>query len=269
MKKIEGEQVKTSQGLVYCSFENHLKDKTLVLVHGNSSSSGFWGPLAEGLKQHFNILAFDLPGHGRSPVPEKPKETYSFPAYADLLAEIINNFDLKDYYLVGHSLGGHIILETLDRLSGCKGVIIMGTPPFTFPPQPEKAFQMSPQFLSFLQSGSDRAVMESVFKNMLPESKGRFAELLFEDYFKTDPQAREFLIHNLSLGKLTDELKVLQQTKIPLFVVVAEHDQMVNPGYFTEFLPEKELIRISGSGHYAPLEKHEAFGKLILEKFIA
>lgn len=76
-----GELVNTSYGAVYRSLINNQQDKTLVLLHGNSSSTRFWEPLLTGsLRHHFNFLAFDLPGHGHSPIPEDPVATYSFPA---------------------------------------------------------------------------------------------------------------------------------------------------------------------------------------------
>ena len=264
------ELLKTQYGLVFCSFVDNQEERTLVFLHGNSSSANFWKPLMESeLREAFNFLTFDLPGHGNSPVPENPQETYSLTAYADLLLEIISKFDLKNYFLLGHSLGGHIILESLDGLSDCKGAIVMGTPPLTLPPQLEMAFLMSPQFISFMQSGTDRGIMESTFKSMVPEDNEALADLLFEDYFKTDPQAREFLTQNIYQGKFVDELKVLQQTEIPVYIVIAEQDQMVNPAYFTHFLSDQELIRVPAAGHYAPLEKPEAFVRLILERFIA
>ncbi len=265
-----GEQVKTRYGFVYCLFTDHQQDKTLILLHGNSSSGNFWKPLVEShLRKAFNFLVFDLPGHGQSPVPEDPSGTYSFPAYSDLLVEIISHYDVKNYVLFGHSLGGHVILESLERLGGCKGVVLMGTPPLTIPPQLEMAFNMSPQFISFMQSGSDRDVIEQTFKSMLPEEKEDLAGLLFEDYFKTDPRARDFLNRNIHQGKFIDELKVLKQTKVPVCLVVSENDQMVNSSYFKNFLPDQELNCISGAGHYAPLEKPEIFAELILKKFVA
>lgn len=183
------------------------------------------------------------------------------------MTEIIDYFELRDFCLFGHSLGGHVILESPDKLEKSKGAIIMGTPPLTIPPQLEKAFLMSPEFLSFLQSGSDKTVMEKTFRSMMPEEQGDFAEVLLEDYFRTDPHARTLLTQNISEGKLVDEIKVLQQTHVPVYVVTAENDRMVNNEYFAQFISGKEVVKISDSGHYAPLEKPEAFTDLIIEKF--
>ena len=255
MAKNTGELLKTHRGFVYCSLVDNQQERTLIFLHGNSSSSSFWQPLVESeVLNAFNLLAFDLPGHGNSPVPENPKDTYSLPAYADLLVEIVHHFKLNNYFLFGHSLGGHIILESLDRLKDCRGAMIMGTPPLTIPPQLEKAFQMSPQFISFMQSGADREVMRSTFNSMVAEDKRNLADLLFEDYFRTDPQARALLTENIYQGKFIDELKVLQNTEVPVYIVVAEQDEMVNSAYFTHFLPDQELLKVPAAGHYAPLE---------------
>ena len=270
MAKNTGELLKTRHGFVHCSLVDNQLERTIIFLHGNSSSGGFWEPLMNSeIRNSFNLLTFDLPGHGNSPVPENPKETYSFPAYADIIVEIVNHFKLSSYFLFGHSLGGHIILEALDQLKNCKGAMIMGTPLLTIPPQLELAFRMSPQFMSFMQSGADREVMKSTFESMVAEDKRHLADLLFQDYFRTDPQARALLTENIYEGKFVDELQRLKNTEIPVYVIVAEKDEMVNPDYFTHFLPDQELVRFPAAGHYAPLEKHEHFSRLILEKFTA
>lgn len=267
MTNYKEELVKTSKGSVHSTFVDNQQDKTLVLLHGNSSSTNFWKPLMESrLRNGFNLLAFDLPGHGKSPVPENPQESYSLPTYAELLVEIVNAFSLKKYVLFGHSLGGHVVLEALERLAGCEAAFIMGTPPFTLPPRLELAFHMSPQFVSFMQSGTDRAVMEDTFKSMLPAEKKSEAKLLFEDYFKTDPQARTLLTQNILQGRFVDELEVVKNSQVPVYILIAEQDQMVNPAYFPRFFPVTETILLPGTGHYAPLEAPDAITKIIMDK---
>lgn len=267
MANYKEELINTSKGSVHSTFVDNQQDKTLVLLHGNSSSSNFWKPLMESsLRNSFNLLAFDLPGHGNSPVPNHPQESYSLPAYAEVLVEIVSAFSLKSYALFGHSLGGHVVLEALDQLPACEAAFIMGSPPFTLPPRLELAFHMSPQFVNFMQSGADRALMEATFKSMLSQEKEPLTKLLIEDYFKTDPQARALLTQNIYQGKFINELEVMKSSPVPVYILIAEGDQMVNPAYFDQLLSGMETILIPGTGHYAPLEAPDAFARIILDK---
>ncbi len=268
MEKHKGELIQTTQGPLNYLFIDNQQETTLVLLHGNSSSVAFWKPLMEGgLRQHFNFLAFDLPGHGHSPIPEHPDETYSLAAYAQILQEIVSKLKLKEYVLFGHSLGGHIILQALNSLNGCKAAFVIGTPPLTIPLRLELAFQMSPQFINFMQAGTDPVIMEATFKSMFPEEKESLASILLEDYFRTDPQARVLLAQNIQQGKFIDEFKVLQSSRIPVYLLSAEADQMVNPAYFRQLPAATAVISVPAAGHYAPLEHAAAFEQLILEKF--
>ncbi|HEY9078307.1 MAG TPA: alpha/beta hydrolase [Anaerolineaceae bacterium] len=76
-----------------------------ILVHGAGGSQLSWTP---GLRRlpGTNVLAIDLPGHGRSPRPA----LQSIQAYTDCLEELRAALQLDQIVLVGHSMGGAISL---------------------------------------------------------------------------------------------------------------------------------------------------------------
>ncbi len=79
-----------------------------LLIHGWSSSSYAMSPLMGLLAQRFSVIAVDLPGYGKSPaLPERA----TIPAYADLLADLLEEISDGPVVLVGHSMGGMISLE--------------------------------------------------------------------------------------------------------------------------------------------------------------
>jgi pimeloyl-ACP methyl ester carboxylesterase len=57
-------------------------------------------------------LAYDRRGHGRS---EEPGRGYDFDTLADNLAEVIEQLDLRDLILVGHSMGCAEVVRYLSR----------------------------------------------------------------------------------------------------------------------------------------------------------
>jgi pimeloyl-ACP methyl ester carboxylesterase len=260
--------IATPLGMVFSEFTDNQQEKNLVLLHGNSSSHRFWSPLLQGkLKTYYNFLTFDLPGHGQSPAAEDAALTYSLPSYVEILKDVLKSYNLKHYYIFGHSLGGHVVLEALEHLDNCMGAMIMGTPPFCMPPRIDLAFRMSPQFINFMQSGSDRAIMEATFISMLPPDKASLASLLIEDYFDTDPQSRLMLAQNIMAGMVQDEIACLRSAQIPVFLLISEDDQMVNPAYFTELLSDQKIFWLENTGHYAPLEQPDIVADILVEKF--
>ncbi len=82
---------------------------TLILVHGGLDHARNWDWVARALRENFHVYALDLRGHGNSAW--APGALYSVAEHVlDLsaLADVINDFPI---YLIGHSLGGFIVLQ--------------------------------------------------------------------------------------------------------------------------------------------------------------
>lgn len=100
----------------------------LVFLHGMGSSSGTWARQLEILEDRFTVVAWDLLGHGQSPVPEAP-ELYSRDEALNDLDDIVGELDQKPV-LIGHSLGGYLSLAyAATRPGAIRGMIVMATGP--------------------------------------------------------------------------------------------------------------------------------------------
>ena len=80
----------------------------IVLIHGITSSSAVWEPVASTLARHFTVLAPDLLGHGAS---AKPRGDYSMGAFASGLRDLVVSLGLGPATVVGHSLGGGVAMQ--------------------------------------------------------------------------------------------------------------------------------------------------------------
>lgn len=83
--------------------------QSLVLVHGNMSSSVHYQILMEKLEDEFEMYALDLPGFGDSTYNNSCDTLHQMSKY---LTEFIIKLDLRDIYLMGWSTGGGISMET-------------------------------------------------------------------------------------------------------------------------------------------------------------
>jgi pimeloyl-ACP methyl ester carboxylesterase len=89
-------------------YTSHGQGRPLLFIHGFGASSYSWQRLSPELSKTNRVLLLDLKGHGASP---KPVDTaYSLRDQAELVAEFINQHDLRDLTLVGHSMGGGVAL---------------------------------------------------------------------------------------------------------------------------------------------------------------
>jgi pimeloyl-ACP methyl ester carboxylesterase len=95
---------------------DHAPRTGIVLIHGACSDSRCWAPTVAALAARapdVPVLAVDLPGRGRSPV---PLAGVTLAACVDETARQIGEAGLDDVVLVGHSLAGVILPGVATRL---------------------------------------------------------------------------------------------------------------------------------------------------------
>jgi pimeloyl-ACP methyl ester carboxylesterase len=87
----------------------------VVLVHGFGSEARFdWGNVILPLAAHHRVIALDQIGFGAS---DKPLIDYSIQTYVDFLGEFLRTLKVREFTLVGESLGGWIsALYTIETL---------------------------------------------------------------------------------------------------------------------------------------------------------
>ena len=81
----------------------HGTGEPLVLVHGYLSDSTYWRTIVPELSKHYQVIAIDLLGFGKSPKPASAD--YSLDEHVTALAETIKQVTNKPIILVGHSMG--------------------------------------------------------------------------------------------------------------------------------------------------------------------
>ncbi len=82
---------------------------TLVFIHGAQNDHSVWALQSRSLAHHgFNVLAIDLPGHGRS----SGSALSSIEAMAQWLLALFDSAGVSSATLIGHSMGSLIALET-------------------------------------------------------------------------------------------------------------------------------------------------------------
>lgn len=106
---------------------NHIRygnGQPLLLIHGLGGSWRSWMPVIGRLSANREIIAIDLPGHGKTPRPEGPTTISSL---ADTVREFIHRNGLTGIDAVGSSMGGRLVLE-LARGGGALGAVVSLNP---------------------------------------------------------------------------------------------------------------------------------------------
>ena len=81
----------------------------LIMIHGFSSSSHTFSHLTKALSKEYKVYAIDLKGFGKSPKPRDDR--YSVYDQMLLVQDFIDEHGIKNPIMIGHSLGGGVILS--------------------------------------------------------------------------------------------------------------------------------------------------------------
>lgn len=95
------------------SFFEKGKGQAVVLIHGFCEIGELWTDFSNELSKEFRIICPDLPGFGKSPI---NSDTIQLEEVAVLLEEWMEENDIVDPIVIGHSLGGYVTMALLDLM---------------------------------------------------------------------------------------------------------------------------------------------------------
>jgi pimeloyl-ACP methyl ester carboxylesterase len=83
--------------------------KPLVLcVHGGAANAHWFDFVAQGFTADYHLRAVDLRGHGDSEWDNSNPPNYNYSRHAADIHELTEKLDLRDFVLIGHSMGGMV-----------------------------------------------------------------------------------------------------------------------------------------------------------------
>lgn len=85
----------------------------VLLIHGLNESGMIWNDLVDKLPDNCTYIIPDLPGNGNSIAHEN--FDFNIENQAEIMLGILREFSMKSVCIVGHSLGGYIVLEFASR----------------------------------------------------------------------------------------------------------------------------------------------------------
>lgn len=234
----------------------------ILLVHGWSIDGTYWSSQMASLCRGYQVVAIDLPGHGLS---GSNRRDWSVEKYGQDVAAVIDQLGLEQLILVGHSMGGDIILEAAlqrpDQVLGLIGIDNFKDVGMV----PEEETQAAIEgFFDMLQSHYQATVKE-------------FAQqYLFSN--QTDSLSRQRVMQSFTEADSTIAVKVLESLfaygpkEIPQLKALGKKLYLINsdvtPTITTNLVAngiDFEVVDISGTGHYPMIEKPREFNRLLSE----
>ena len=82
--------------------------QSVVLLHGVGMNKNVWAPQVNELGEDFDLLVFDMWGHGESALPNRKLE---LSAYTEQLTALLDELEIESAHIVGHSMGALIAID--------------------------------------------------------------------------------------------------------------------------------------------------------------
>ncbi len=90
-------------------------EPTLIFVHGWCCDRSYWREQLPYFAQKHRVVAIDLAGHGESGLNRK---AWTLDAFGDDVAAVAAKLSLKQVVLIGHSMGGSVIVKAAPKIPG-------------------------------------------------------------------------------------------------------------------------------------------------------
>lgn len=90
--------------MIRCQLSGEPGAPAMVMLHALGEHAASWDTVAPRFATRFRVVALDLRGHGASDWPG----TYSFELMRDDVIGVLDDLDLHELVLVGHSMGGTV-----------------------------------------------------------------------------------------------------------------------------------------------------------------
>ena len=238
--------------------------KPMLCVHGGAAHGHWFDFVASGFTAEHHVRALDLRGHGDSERASPP--AYAYRDYADDVHAVAEALDLRDFTLVGHSMGGIVSLVYAANYSGRLGRLVVvdsrmhmsresiarlrdfGTrPPSTYPTlddlvrryrlEPPGTMIAAPEVIRHVALNSGRRLEDGTWTH-------KFDRSLY------------------SIFERLDAMPCWDAVRVPALVVRGERSNRVDAQTFRDMkrrAPQLELATVADSDHHVTLDNPQGF----------
>ena len=227
--------------------------KALVLVHGWTCDETFWEANVPGLSKRFRVLTVDLPGHGQS----DPAPMYSLDSFADAVSAVMEDAGVKRAALVGHSMGGPVLLAFARRHPEQVTALVAVDAAFS---DPQSAARSKAQGRSFLGPEALKA-RESIIQGMFSAAT---TPAMREHILQVMLAAPEEVADGAIQGMRDPEFWRDDRINVPFLEIAAVSSKYVKLGALRSRFPRAQIRRVRGTGHFLMMEKPQTFNRILL-----
>jgi len=248
--------------LFYREFGN---GQPAIILHGLYGQSDNWVTVGRRIADQFHVFIPDQRNHGQSP----HTTVHSFPAMADDLAQFIEDHEIENPVLIGHSMGGKVAMTyALENPEKVKKLVVIDISPRKYPERLTHT-QIISQMLSVdLEKVTTRSEVEKILESRITDTRVRMF-ILKNLYYKLHGKLAWRLnleAINQSMDLIFDGIRSENKYSGPtLFIKGGKSDYILDSDLplITGLFPEAVIKTISGASHWIHADAPEELCALL------
>ena len=236
---------------------------SMLCVHGGAAHGHWFDYVAPFFNSRYHVRALDQRGHGESDWVDPP--AYSYKDYASDLAQVADKLDLRDFVLVGHSMGGMVSLVYAATYPGrVSKLVIVDT-----------SMKLSEDRLASMRDrgsrpGTSYATREELVARykMLPAGTLAKPEVIRHmaahsaRQFPDGTWRHRFDRNVYAIREALDGMHYWERIKIPALLIKGDRSPRITPEIYAGVkarCPQAELAVVSDSEHHVTLDNPAGF----------
>ncbi len=224
----------------------------LILVHGWSCNHTSWSSQIQHFAKNHMIITLNLAGHGDS---KSERTLWDMENYAKDVFAVYENLGINEVILIGHSMGGAVILEAGHLIGeNVKGLI--GVDSMVYPPYSKISKDQVDEMVQPFERDFDKSVKDMV-SNLLPDDVDH--DLYLQIATMMSSASTSVAIPSMKAVYAWDFKTPLTRSKAPLICICSkEFTSEINLDEFEDLFRIRIMPNV---GHFLMMEDPLAFNR--------
>lgn len=246
------------------------KGTPVILLHGFAETNTIWQKQSEFLSNYCMVIAPDLPGSGESDLFDTGDKNLSIDEVAECIHSIINNESIDQCILLGHSMGGYVVLSYAEKYG--RRLKAFGLIHSTAFADSEEKKQNRKRGIEMMDAYGSRAFLKTTTPNLFTDAFRRQNTAVVNQMVE---EGRRFKKENLqqyyhAMMQREDKVHVLTKSAVPVLFVLGIEDVAAPLSDVLRQVHEPEITYIhiiEHTGHMSMLETPKKLNR-ILKNFV-
>ncbi len=247
-------------------FRKSGEGKPIIILHGVFGSSDNWFSISKAIAEKgFAVYALDARNHGQSP----RSEIFGYEWMAEDLHEFIQDHQLQDAIIIGHSMGGKTVMHfAMKYPSLFDKLIVVDIAPKFYPAHHSHIIQgLQAIDLETLASRQEAEKTLAMHVSNIGER-----QFLLKNLYRTETGKFDWRINlpvlSREIYQIGGDFTDTQVVEKPiLFIRGSESGYIFDEdiSMIQEIFPLASVLTIQGAGHWVQAEKPEAFVEAVIQ----